>query len=461
MLFLVFDSFINVLVLRALTAPLPGGHELWLALPLVASFLGALWVGRMVWTLWGETAGVISGLLLVAVSRSMLVTYVNDAFHWTTWLSTIALAAVVLGLARDRLDRRRLIAVGVLVGINAASDPLLLATGVLPFTLAIVVMSRQRGDQRGAVGPREGWWLVVAATVAAVLTLCLMYAGGVRFWRGTSSATLAEPTTVLANLLRAGASLLDLFGLGAAEPQFGRYLVVSGTAGMLALGLALTAVWSATRSALRSPALELRGWVVFWSAGAVCVTAGFVLTRLGGPGAARYLAPWYYAAAALVPLLLTSRRRQLVVGMVAAGIMLGNGLSLPSLVEEANARFERVKALGAVLTVNHLESGLAGWDDALPVWWATRGRATPRAVEQGAGCGRQDQTLCPYLHLSASSWYGSGQDFRYVVLDRGACICLRHPPAGLDPPERVITSGDWTILVYSRDQSSRLVSPPP
>ncbi|HEV3232207.1 MAG TPA: hypothetical protein VG245_08130 [Candidatus Dormibacteraeota bacterium] len=441
---------------RLLTQGIPHAGEAWLVLPLLVSWAAALLLAATVARQAGGWAGLVALIALVAVAPVVLNTYVDDNFHVTTWLSLALLGAAAYWWARGRARGPAVVAgLAAVIGVNLASDALLLVFGLLPL-LGTVALRRS---------PARARLLVVAAgaTVLAAAVVAGETWWGFSFWRiGQGSAV---DLAVLPRAVRAGdnvASFLAGAGpawLGSWAPAgrgalsviavvgvtwyFGRTLVVAGRADMAAADG-------------NEPGIA---WLTFWSLCGLSTLALFTLTGLGGPGAGRYLVPILLALAATVPLRL-GRRPGLAPALLlaVAAVAAGNAAALPAMARDLAPAHQRAARIVALLTANGLTHGYAGYDEALPVVWLSGGRIESRQVQQGRSC--QDArpgSLCRGDRNFSSAWYRPLPGPSFVIADTDPCVCLRgQPGAWFGTPTAVYRSGTLTVYVYDHDVAAEI-----
>ena len=166
------SSLSTLLAFRA-TEWLPAHRWVWGAMPYALTLLGIALLALAAYWLAGRWAAATTAAIALAVSADVLFTQIAPAFRATTWFSVALLAAFVVLLAGDRLRGPWLAAsavlIGLVTGINAVSDPLLIVIGLIPLAIALVTVivghpapRRIRGraggvgggGHRGDAGPR-------------------------------------------------------------------------------------------------------------------------------------------------------------------------------------------------------------------------------------------------------------------------------------------------------------------
>ena len=108
-------------------------------------FLGLLSIALMSWSSWrvaGRWAATLTAVILLCAGPAVLELMLWLTDHTPTWYSLALLAAFLVLLADRRISMGWLpltiltLFVGVIVGINAASDKELLISGLLPLLFA-------------------------------------------------------------------------------------------------------------------------------------------------------------------------------------------------------------------------------------------------------------------------------------------------------------------------------------
>lgn len=256
----------------------------------------------------------MSGVLLLCASPDLLNWLLPLTVHAPVWFCVAVLGAVIVLIAQ-RGDAVRPVTLvlaglisGALVGVNGASDKLLVVSGLIPFILASGLLLISASVPRRSVVVASGTTLVTAVVfwiltdalarrlniVAAVGSQYSMFAGGdqvshnVSLW-WQSIATLAN-----------GNFFGDAFGFTS-----GVYFA----AGLLTIGavLLLPAIgWKRLKPALGTRDFQdARGQLAFtmyWCSSAVLLTLSFWVSAAPADiFASRYLVGLLYAGAAVLP----------------------------------------------------------------------------------------------------------------------------------------------------------------
>jgi hypothetical protein len=156
----------------------PAHRALWGAMPYALTLVGIALLALVSYWLAGRWAAAITASIALAVSADVLFTQIAPAFRATTWFSIALLLLFVVALARGTARGPWLtaaaIGTGLITGLNAASDPLLVLIGVIPFAIAlvpVVVLSTQR---RSLAAPVMAF--IVGAVVAVTAAFVAMSA---------------------------------------------------------------------------------------------------------------------------------------------------------------------------------------------------------------------------------------------------------------------------------------------
>lgn len=201
-------SSASTLFLFRATRALPDHRAVWDALPYLLAVIG---VGLLAWVsfrLSGRWAAAITFAVGTCVSTDVLFTQIAPAFHGTTWLSVAVLLAFLVGLETGIPSRGWHAAlaaclVGVFVGANVASDPLLLAVGLLPFAATAIMRWRRRQSVDSQRTARLALLTTSAAAVGAIGAVLALSAAGMttsRLERGAGYLPLARPSEIIAHL---------------------------------------------------------------------------------------------------------------------------------------------------------------------------------------------------------------------------------------------------------------------
>jgi hypothetical protein len=461
---------------------LPEHRHVWEVAPYLMALAGAGLTAWSVWQVAGPFAASLTAVLLVCAAPATLHLLLSMTQHAPDWFC-LGLLAGFLVLLERRAATLRLRAVvplslivGLVVGVNAASDPLLVIAGLVPFVLAVAA------SRLLARGPDTARTVAVAGATLAVVALA---------WAGTAIAmsalhVSAEPgvhTSALATAGKVGANFrlwwqsVAVLGNG---DFFGHALTfTSGLAVVCAL-LSIGAVvllprlgWAELRArwpgaspaparasaSARLPAARARlAFTVFWCSSAVLLTAAFLISAIPVDiHADRYLVGLIYAAAAVIPAVAARRLGTQAIALAGTCVLaLGGIVSLAQGVVTRNTEgFPPASLAGrvaAIASANHLTVGYAGYWDAAPITWASHFRAKVYPVsvcDQGAH-------LCPFdLHV-ISSWYTPRAGAGSFLLTDPRLRLVPAPTPDLGRPAAVYRIGQLMMYVYRYDIATKL-----
>jgi hypothetical protein len=450
-----------------LTRWLPAHREIWQAMPYVLSLLGLLLLAETVRRLRGWHGALLTLAIGIATPPLLLVPLLAQAYHSMTFVNGIVLAALLVWLARTpRVLAPRVIAVtavvAVITGLDVASDPLLLVTGVAPFAAAALLVAWRRRQRRAV----ETLLAVAAATVLALVTagitaLAMRHAG---YQVVGLPMRIASPQRAQDNLTLLGHLVLDMangrLGLGG----LGSLAVLRVVCGVLAVVAAFVPLYFLLRVARRrgGPAANPDGdvarnlFLAFWGCTALFLALAFTGTTLAlDANSIRYLPPLFYAVAATVPFLTPRvpwRRAAICTAVTFVGVTGAVLLHRAALAQDFNVAPQDAQPLIALLRQHGVQRGYAGYWQANLLTWESGGGITSRAVQQSGDCrATQPGWFCPYPIFTVSDWYRTGSGGpTFLIRERGGAFVPDAPPATIAPRE-VFSYGRYDVYVYSDD----------
>jgi len=462
----------SALIFELATRGLPLHRQLWEVAPYAMALASVALIADSLRRVSGRLAAVFAAAILVCASPQLLGLLFALDDHSPTWFTIALLGWWVVMLERVKIDSLArslaLLAGGVVIalvtGMNAASDSLLLAGGLVPLVLAPAVAYAL---DRGAAARNAA--IAAGATCALAVTFALITARVMHEHNVTHAGIymFGEPAHVQGNLTLWWEGLVFI-GNG---NFFGAAI---GFTSILASACALI-VLAAAVGALRFGWLELSGrrmeaevrstdsaraaHIAFWLTTGLAITLVFIVSaEPEGLPASRYLVGVLYAVVALVVLLVERRPavRAAVLGAVivyclggtiamARGILTESGVGSPSdhIAGEVAALAKR----------EHLTRGYAGYWDAAPITWSTHLRVHVFPVWL---C---PQGLCQFYLHTVASWYRPHPGERTFLLTDSGQPFLQSPPALLGPPVATHSVGPDTMYVYPYDIATR-ISPP-
>lgn len=457
-----------------LTRRLPFHRELWESGPLILSLLGVSLLVWISWRLAGRWAALTTLAIGVAWSQPVLITFIAQAIHGTTYFVVCLLAAFLVLIAGRRRPPAVTVAatavVGVVAGVNLASDALLLIVGIGPLVGAAVLAAVRSWSQ----STRRALVLALAATGVALgvstVTAGVMKAAGYRALGVSTGSPLALASVhgILGNAGRLAENVLDIWsadflGRGISLTTLGRIILAGPALAIAALPVILLV------RALRCPAPAEEAnpewlYVMFWGLVVGALFAGLVLSRLAVENADRsigYLTPVVLAGAATLPLV-AARVRCLRLGVAICASLLcilgAVDLLLPAKVRPGIPDLAYVPegpALIAALRSHGLTKGYAGYGAASVLTYQSDGAFTVRPV---LPCllPPSRQSVCGFFANRLASWYVAEPGVpTFLVTDPTLPLGVPSPPAEFGPPTQVIPIGVETIYVYSYDIAAR------
>ena len=467
----------STLLFELATKWLPAHRQLWEVAPYAMAIAGAALTAWSVWQVAGSFAAGLTAVLLVCAAPPTLHLLLSMTQHAPDWFCLGLLSAfLVLIVRRGRSLGLSVLAplailVGVVVGINSASDPLVVLTGLVPFVLAFVASHVLPSGPRSSRTLGVALAMLLATALSWIGTAILMAALDVGPQRGIHITGFATADKVAANFKLWWQSVAVL-GNG---DFFGRRLTFTSGLAFVCAVLSIGAVvllprigWGELRlrwanrlapgagAAPVSP--ERLAFLVFWCSSAILLTAAFLTSTLPVDiHADRYLLGLIYAAAAVIPAI--ASRRVVTQAAALAGTCV---VALAGVISMAQGTVTRnpegfpparlAKRVAAIAAANHLKVGYAGYWDAAPITWAAHFRVLVYPVsicDQGAHLCRFD------LHY-ISSWYTPRPHTGSFLLADRRFPPLTAPTPDLGPPAAVYHVGQLTMYVYRYDLAGRL-----
>jgi hypothetical protein len=164
---------------------LPAHRLIWDDTPFL---IGLLAIGLMAWTtsrLAGRWAATVTAVLMVCASPLMFEQMFWLDNHMTSYYS-LALLAAYMVLLEERVDSlstvflvTSILVIGVIVGVNLASDDLLLISGPVPLLLAAAIAWYLRPTARAARAMGVLVLLMAVVAVSAICTLLIVHSAGI------------------------------------------------------------------------------------------------------------------------------------------------------------------------------------------------------------------------------------------------------------------------------------------
>ncbi len=461
-------GWFSTLIFELATRWLPLHRQLWETVPYAMALASVALISWGAFKVAGRWAAVVTGVLLLCAGPHTLTLLFSLNDHSTTWFS-LALLAGLLVLFQARPAWLKpwpaivvVLLAGAIVGVNAASDLVLLAAGLAPLLIAAGCTWALHPASASASAFRWLLGTVIVATAFDELTLAYMRHENV-LTPAVVHNGLATAEALSTNFKLWWQSLMVL-GNG---NFFGQLLGFTSTLQLLCALLTLLALLLTVRFAWRilalfaprtgrvSDAQPLRiAWCAFWGSSAVLLSASFIFSS--NPidiNSSRYLLGVIYALAALVPLLGLRNLAMRVAVTACASIFAFTGLvSLLENQETAGAitSYSLYNQVAQIIEREHLSIGYANYWDAAPLMWSTHFRIHAYPVQDCA------PNLCwSYLHM-ITSWYTPRPATRTFLISDPAQPISSAPTPSLGKPSVIHQIGSLTMYVYPYDIASRM-----
>ena len=430
------------------TRRLPGHEHLWEATGYVFALATVVLVGSATWRVAGRWAGVTAAAAAIVVGPKTLETLLTVNFHTSTPFSAALLAAYLVFVTRHRSWILAGV-VGVLAGVNAASDPLLWIAGLAPFAVgaAVFALASKRLDVALRAAATVGMAAVTAITVDRLMSVLGFHVIPV----GLQLAGFAE---LAPNFIALGKSIAMVFGANfLSHPTYPgnpvRYLVA-----LIGYGALAAILLAALRLAIRRPQQVVTSYAIFWATGAIFVSIAYWASNLGsggGPGGGlNYLLVLAPAAGVGFALLgAASSRGRIVVGLAVAAVGATNiwSLTYGQVVPHAGAEANGPQIV-RLLERKHLIHGYAAFWDAQSVTWNSGMRVLVAPVQP---CSPQTTALCRHPFFTMASWYQERPGRSFLIVDPNIDVRTKASPALGRPSETYHLDSGVVVYVYPYD----------
>ena len=450
---------------------LPYHRQVWEAAPLAMALAGAgltAWSVSQVATRWAAS---VTAVLLVCTSPVTLRLELATTQHAPAWFSVVLLGAFAVWLELESQRARRwpviavlVLLVGMIVGVNAASDPLLSIAGVAPFALAVIAA---RVFAPGPHRTRALWSGAATLVVTGVtwgITALVMSALAVAREPGLHTTRIAIGHKNIENFTLWWKSIATI-GNG---DYFGRPLSPGTVLLFLCAVISIAAVvlipwlgWRQLRRRATTGETGITAFYVFWCSSAILLPLAFLFSAYPGDiHSGRYLLGLLYAAAAVVPAAAAGRvwARALVLACtcafaLSAVVAISDRGPVPAPQANSPVTTQVAGQIARIAGRKHLSVGYSGYWDAAPITWATGFRVHVYPVSV---CD-QRKHLCRFdLHF-ISSWYSPrAHTGSFLLTDPElANVWTRTPDLG--HPSSVYRLGRVTMYVYPYDLAKRII----
>jgi hypothetical protein len=462
-------GYFTTLWLDLLTRWLPSHQLFWELWPFALDLAG---VAILVWLalqLGGAWVAATTCALAICASSASLSATLAQGFHGTTWFTVILLGAFLVRLAGPAPPRRRklvegVVGVGIVAGLNLASDPLLAVAGLAPFLLASLLVGRPR------LGARARWLASIAfVTVGMALAVGLAGYFSMRA-AGFSVAPLGQtdwlpssPGALGSRLSRLVADIGALAGAGPLGHAHGSSLVgrivLVGCACIMVL--ALVGQLRAGGRRARDPHVAAAVYLAYWALSALLLCLAFVASRVdlgAGTPSSRYVVGVVYAAAAGVPLLAARPGvgRSLVAGAATGLCVLSSGSLARSDLATQRANLPIVQYGATILNTLEREGLHVGYADYWKAAALTLRGGGSVLIAPISVCDTERARLCAHPINSAGAWYRPRRHTRTFLLVDPFADDLSDALASLGRPRRVERFGPIRLRIYPYDIAARL-----
>jgi hypothetical protein len=461
-------AWYSTLLFDLATKWLPYHRQVWEAAPYAMAVAGAALTAWSVAQVANRWAAGLTAVLLISTSPATLRVELATTQHAPTWFCLALLGALVVWFERRHETRWPvsivLVAVvGTVVGVNAASDPLLDIAGLAPFAIALLATRVLVPGRNSTRALWSGLATLAVIGVTGAVTKLVMSALAVAREPGLHTTRVVVGHKNLHNFTLWWKSLATL-GNG---DYFGRALspatVLAGVCAAITIAAVVSIPWLSWRQ-LRRRTPASTAFYVFWCSSATLLSLAFLFSAYPVDiHSGRYLVGLLYAAAAVVPAAAAGRvwtRAVVLAGtcVFALGAVVSIAGHGPVPAPSANTAVTTpvAKQIEAIAARHHLTVGYAGYWDASPVTWATRFRVNVYPVSV---CD-QRQHLCRFdLHF-ISSWYSPRPHTgSFLLIDPSLQNVWIRPP-GLGRPTAVYRIGRLTMYTYPYDLAAKIKSVP-
>jgi hypothetical protein len=450
----------STLIFELATKWLPAHREIWEGGPFALGLAAVAVMGWAASRAADAWMAVVTVVLLVCASPSVLnyMFWLND--HMASCYS-LALVAALLMLLQTRGDSIHspllagtVILIGIVVGVNMASDKLLVISAPTSLTIASIVAWRLYPDARTA---RAAWWAVAAVTTMGVVTLAttaIMHSAHV--YPEPIQISFASSQQIATNLRYWWESIAILgngsfLGAPATLTSGLAFTCAALTVATVVLIPRLVARDIASRSGgHRSADAPTSSYLIFWASTAVLISLAFVVSDVPvGLETTRYLTGVIFAAAAIAPVLArrtAAARTGVMIGASILALSSAKALLNSSLIKEPVAGPTRKVANEVADVAQELDAtqGYAMYWDAAPLTWSSDMRV--RAYPVFACAAKQ---LCPGPLNAFSSWYaGNASQRTFLITDPKEPFA---PIKELGRPIGVYRFGTITMYVFADD----------
>jgi hypothetical protein len=442
------------------TRGLPGHSQLWEVMAYPFAVATACLLGWATARAAGRWAGVTAAAASLLVGPLALRSLLTVIYHVTTPFTAVVLGAYLVTLTRDR-SRSLLVvgatAVGLLAGVNAASDPLLWAAGIGPFAIAAAALTAKSRNVKVALQAGVALAVTVFSAVATHLIMQRLDFHVIGLHpRVIGLRDLPEGIRHLARMIALlGGANYAVPGPYPHEPL--RILIA-----VLFIGAVGATVIAALLYLARHAAPISLAYACYWAAAVILLCVSFVVTPNAvalGAGSMSYLLTLAPAAGAGLALLAAgSRRKQLAVAIAVVIIGAANIAGLiegkASTAKGALGSYE--PQIARLLESKRVMLGYAGYWDAQNLAWQSHMRLLVAPIER---CGQEeDAGLCGFHFATIASWYHEHPGPSFLIVDPTTEFITRPPPI-VHEATSFYRFGPLTVYVFPYDLARYIQTP--
>jgi hypothetical protein len=462
-----------------------GHQQIVLALlPLLVSWIGLAAIIVAVARVAGRWPASLALALGVAAPPLVLLTEMAPAFHGLTWCFTGLLGLFALGAARHHPSGRWLVVclvVGIGAGAAAATDILLIVTGLAP--LVVVALWLRYGPARLAAPLVSVVVLGASAGVAFVAVHLLLDVAGYSAGLG-GLAERGALSSVGSHAQVVARGLLDLTDGLSTSDSSSSWLTVVPALG--ALTIVLLGVASLALRVLRHPAAvggddgdgsssRSQTHLVYWLTSGLLTILLLLVSNVITPeaeqmtpagrliSAERFLPAVFFAAVALLPLWPRRPRTRVLAAVLAGVFVVASGARMAAATTDTNFQPDASHALPTLQTAllaHGLTRGYASYWVALPLQLSSDGALDVLPAAEGTTqCGGPSpDVICRDLLSTEGGWYTPHAGRSFVVVDPTDPFLDAPPPAALGSPMQTFSVGRFSVYVYAHDVLSSFAS---
>ena len=474
---------------------LPYHRQVWEAAPFVMALAGA---GLTVWAVWKVASGwaaSLTAVLLLSTSPVTLRLELSTTQHAPAWFAMALLGAFVVWIERGRMRRwpvtaALVVVVGTIVGVNAASDPLVSIAGVAPFGLAVVATRVLAPARRGTSALWTGVATLVVAGVAWGITAFVMSALAVTRAPGLHTTRIAIGHKNIENFTLWWKSIATIGNGDYFSHPFSPATVLAFVCAMISIAAVASIPWLSWRQLRRrAPAATsadtgvtaatgtagttattgatgatattgATAFYVFWCSSAILLTLAFLFSAYPSDvESGRYLLGLLYGASAVVPAAAVGRARTSAVVLagtcvfaLSAVLSIADRGAVPALHANRPVTTNVAGEIARIAAREHISVGYAGYWDAAPATWATGFRVQVYPV---AVCDQRKRLCRADLHF-INSWYSPRTHAGSFLLTDPALDSVWTRPPDLGRPKAVYRLGRLTMYIYPYDLAAKI-----